>query len=191
MRQLNHFDRLVIHGTIHNWCWRIGCTTCGCMEFRNGMELIGQGIDPLADESSLTNGLLWQDGFEAHCARSTDLGIQALAANIDVYDETLKKPYWIGFLGLAMERLLTPVALLAARDYLQKRQLNNLSCIQELLPHVWTERFFRLLYKKPSPPGSDALLRAQKTCKAILKGEREPLGIGDLSLMHEALVAAD
>lgn len=189
MNQLTDFDRLIMYATTNNWCWRLGCTTCGCTGFHNGMELISTGLDPLGDVSRLSvDRVPGAEDFAQRSARNTRLGAQAISAEIELYAETFEVPYWIGFLGLTLNRLFAPVPINVGTNYLETAQMRGIYLVKELVSNVWAQKFLEI-FKTLEPSRKNAVARsdAVSICKLILKGERQELRIADLGKFHAAL----
>ena len=51
----NEFEKLCFLATVHDWCWKVPCTTCGNMDIRIGIILIADGI-PLESRLNTSHG---------------------------------------------------------------------------------------------------------------------------------------
>lgn len=50
LEQRNAFEALCELASRERWCWKLGCTTCGCMHFRYGLRELALGRHPDADD---------------------------------------------------------------------------------------------------------------------------------------------
>lgn len=97
----NDYERLALGAAELCFCTNMGCTTCGCMEIRNGLELIGMGKLPatIHHEGEFTKGHLWNP-CPAH-----DLLLAREAATADLaYLGQQIGSYLIQFAGFLLER---------------------------------------------------------------------------------------
>jgi hypothetical protein len=192
MKLLNAFDKLVLHGCREKWCWRLYCTTCGNMQFRNGMELIGKGQDPLIEhDASAQSGLLWHDDFSLLADRSLPLGCQIIAANIAEYHRQHRGIDWLGFMGLALWRFEQLVSAAPATNYQERMHIHNRELILQLISNSWSKQFYSLLAKHAEQRRGSryrgGIQEAMQTCKEIMLGERPRFQIGDLEIMESGI----
>jgi len=91
----------------HDWCWRIGCTTCGCHQFRVGFHELARGVHPGSEEWRLTRGPAEFEGTSEQLLRFTETeqgaiaGIVSQVSLVDL-DASCRWPEWVGYLGLAL-----------------------------------------------------------------------------------------
>ena len=104
----NAFDALCLLASGDNWCWHIGCTTCGTMYFRHGFKKLGKGIYPGSKR------------WNVYSKRNSRLGPIPFDLSDDVRRKTLqictgskvsflakycRFPDWLGHLGMALFHL--------------------------------------------------------------------------------------
>ena len=98
-RKLNAFEQLCELASKNNWCWRIGCTTCGAHSFREGFCYVGQGLIP----DTTTWG---EDRKKIHFERNfpkevtNKLLSSVCEANLMNIHKSCRFPDWLGYLGL-------------------------------------------------------------------------------------------
>lgn len=188
---LTNFDRLVLRGCKQKWCWKLYCTTCGSMEFRNGMEVIGMGLDPLADEgASLRNGLRWRDPPEEFAARTLALGCQVATANAREFYDQHDGIDWLGFMGLALWRIENSPAA-RVTTVANEKHAENCELLLNLISNSWSSQFYSLLTESRDRDqhfgANGAVSEALDCCKRIIRGERPRFGIADLETMERAI----
>ena len=103
----NAFEALCILAGRENWCWNIGCTTCGCTHFRYGFRLLAQGRDPQEPGWSVRKnrpipGELGDLPWRLSAEEQTALVSVLAGANLEFIARRVKFPDWLGHLGLAL-----------------------------------------------------------------------------------------
>jgi hypothetical protein len=161
------------------------------MEFRNGMELIGMGHDPLdGDGAELRGSLRWHDPPEALVSRTLPLGCQVVTANVREYFIRHGGTDWLGFMGLALwriENMRNAVVTKVANEL----HTENCELLLKLISNSWSSRFYTLLTDNPDVnggPADRAVADAVDCCKRIIRGQRRRFGIADLELMERAIL---
>jgi len=192
MPRLSDFDKLVIHGCKNGWCWKLYCTTCGSMDFRNGMELIGMGQDPLAEpETSRRNGLRWRDNPHEIVARTLLLGCQVAAANVQEYCRQHHGIDWLGFMGLALWRISNTSVPRDTR-FEDEREMENRELLLQLISNSWSRQFYLLfrsyLAQSDAMDSEREIHDALECCKQIIRKERPPFRISDLEIMEGGVI---
>ena len=98
-RRLNAFEQLCRVASKENWCWRIGCTTCGAQHFRAGFYYVGQGMIP--------DTATWKEDrkkipFERNFPKevTNKLLSSVCDANLMNIYKSCRFPDWLGYLGL-------------------------------------------------------------------------------------------
>ena len=98
-RKLNAFEELCRLASKNNWCWRIGCTTCGAQPFRQGFSYIGQGLMP--DVST------WEEdkkkiSFDHNFPKEVVNKLLSSVCNADLTNihKSCRFPDWLGYFGL-------------------------------------------------------------------------------------------
>ena len=98
-RQLNGFEQLCRVASKNNWCWRIGCTTCGAQHFRQGFYYVGQGLVPDAETwKEDKNKINFEHNFPKEVTNKL-LSIICDANLMNIHRSCLF-PDWLGYLGL-------------------------------------------------------------------------------------------
>ena len=98
-RGLNAFEQLCRVASKENWCWRIGCTTCGAQYFRLGFYYAGQGLIP--DATTLREDKK-KIPFERNFPKkiTNKLLSSVCEANLMNIHKSCRFPDWLGYLGL-------------------------------------------------------------------------------------------
>jgi len=145
-QQTNSFERLVTTACEEGWCWRLYCTTCGNMGFRNGLELIGMGeLAPRIERNALEQTILFGDK-PASFERDIPLACELTRANLTDLSK-LSIPDWLGCLGLALYRFETP-PMLQITDDEEKAYYNSRFECWRMISSSWASQFLELLGKK-------------------------------------------
>lgn len=103
----NAFEALCILAGRENWCWNIGCTTCGCMHFRHSLRLLAQGRDPQEPGWPVRKDRRIPEAL-GDLPRQLETGEQEAlvgvlaGANLEFIARRVKFPDWLGHLGLAL-----------------------------------------------------------------------------------------
>ena len=98
-RKLNAFEQLCKLASKNNWCWRIGCTTCGAQHFRAGFYYVGQGLIPDATSwREDRNKIHFERNFPKEVTNK--LLSYVCEANLMNIHKSCRFPDWLGYLGL-------------------------------------------------------------------------------------------
>ena len=98
-RRLNAFEQLCRVASKENWCWRIGCTTCGAQHFRAGFYYVGQGMIPdTATRREDKNKIPFKHNFPKEVTNK--LLSSVCEANLMSIHKSCRFPDWLGYLGL-------------------------------------------------------------------------------------------
>lgn len=165
----NAFEALCALAAQEKWCWKLGCTTCGCMFFRHGLRELAAGRHP-ADEAWVTH-----DGVDGRARPAGELPPFPLAmddqrAVVDVARTARLRtiasiaafPDWLGYLG---------VILAFCRDSESESRA---------LARSWLPQFVELL-----PDGS--MLRNEFRERVV---RDDGLSLGDLERVEGELIRA-
>ena len=176
----NSFERLVTAACEQNFCWNLFCTTCGCMEIRNGLELIGEGLLPeVISRDALINTSV-TGGMQAALERDNQLAQELAAANLATLS-SLPMPDWLGCLGLALYRFEPPPILFAKASGDETDYSTRRDCWQ-LIGFSWAKQFRSLL-------GGCADEELKTLLTRCNEGQRS-LRWQDLSVIERALLPA-
>lgn len=108
----NAFEALCLIADRQSWCWRLTCTTCGCMHFRYGLKELSLGRHPTSPEwitRNRTNSRPLSDQPGPMPAVPFAIQTQqeiisvASAAKVGEISSRAKFPDWLGFLGVVLE----------------------------------------------------------------------------------------
>tara|TARA_Y100000768_G_C23970025_1_gene680015 strand:- start:1302 stop:1838 length:537 start_codon:yes stop_codon:yes gene_type:complete len=98
-RRLNAFEQLCRVASKENWCWRIGCTTCGGQHFRLGFYYVGQGLMPdVATWRQDKKKIPFEGNFPKEVTNK--LLSSVCDANLMSIHRWCLFPDWLGYLGL-------------------------------------------------------------------------------------------
>lgn len=161
----NPFERLVEVACLQHWCWRIPCTTCGCMPYRRALELIGEGRLPEVIEEQTVMDVPISEYEEIAYARDKALARWCANANLKKLS-ALPMPDWLGCMGLVLYRFGHPTFNAERIAY------------REQISVSWAEQFLEML--DPSAKVVDLL----KNCA----NKEDCLSWQDLTPIEEALL---
>ena len=94
VEKLNSFQAICDIATEEQWCWHLGCGTCGHMNFVKSLLL-------LIDEK-VTNTLLYRDYKELLFSRADKLQEKVKNIDIDYFAKNYKSPRFLAYLGLCL-----------------------------------------------------------------------------------------
>ena len=94
----NPFIALSEMASQKNWCWRIPCTTCGAMHFREGFKKIGIDLHP--DSDSWNNDANFSNPL--YLSMSTQKKMCDYLSEVDIKElnKVSSFPDWLGHIGL-------------------------------------------------------------------------------------------
>jgi hypothetical protein len=107
----NAFEALCLLANRESWCWRLTCTTCGCMHFRYGLAELANGKHPAAPEwttRSATSARLLSERLgpmpEVPLAMQTQQEVITVAstAKLTTISSRARFPDWLGYLGVVL-----------------------------------------------------------------------------------------
>lgn len=108
---MNAFEEVCILASTENWCWKLGCTTCGCLHFRYSFREIARGNSPSdrawqihARRTSYASTLGDFPRLYTEDEQGQILGI-CKKASLRRISEECSFPDWLGYLGLILERM--------------------------------------------------------------------------------------
>ena len=96
----NPFIALSEFASNNKWCWRIPCTTCGAINFREGFRKIDMGLHPDSEE--------WNDTIKISNPLDVPLSTQKTMCkylsetSIKELDKVSLFPDWLGHIGLIL-----------------------------------------------------------------------------------------
>ena len=96
----NPFIALSEMASQKNWCWRIPCTTCGAMHFREGFRKIGMGLHLDSEE--------WNDTIKISNPLDVPLSTQRKMCeylskvSLEELNKVSSFPDWLGHIGLIL-----------------------------------------------------------------------------------------
>lgn len=172
----NAFEAMCRKASAENWCWNLGCTTCGNQDFRYGLTQIALGRHPASPE--------W-DTFNTRAGDALDgASIRSIVGWPDDMKETLadaltgsslktigrenKYPDWLGYMGVVLHMVgqdeefaqhLTKGWLPELRSMVEPRSMGRerLQALRETRePLRWhhidgLELHLRAEYRRPQP----------------------------------------
>ena len=96
----NPFIALSEMASQKNWCWRIPCTTCGAMHFREGFKKIGIDLHP--DSDSWNNDANFSNPL--YLSMSTQKKMCDYLSEVDIKElnKVSSFPDWLGHIGLIL-----------------------------------------------------------------------------------------
>ena len=94
VEKLNSFQAICDIATEEQWCWHLGCGTCGHMNFVKSLLL-------LIDEK-VPNTLLYRDYKELLFSRADKLQEKVKNIDIDYFAKNYKSPRFLAYLGLCL-----------------------------------------------------------------------------------------
>ena len=102
----NAFEALCLLASKERWCWKNGCTTCGCMHFRCAFRLLTEGEHPHSENWHVTKRrpprmdgpLSWSIEMD----EQRKLARIMAGASVNRVAEICRFPDWLGYLGLAL-----------------------------------------------------------------------------------------
>ena len=94
VEKLNSFQAICDIATEEQWCWNLGCGTCGHMNFVKSLLL-------LIDEK-VPNTLLYRDYKELLFSRADKLQEKVKNIDIDYFAKNYKSPRFLAYLGLCL-----------------------------------------------------------------------------------------
>ena len=94
VEKLNSFQEICDIATDEQWCWHLGCGTCGHMNFVKSLLL-------LIDEK-VPNTLLYRDYKELLFSRADKLQEKVKDIDIDYFAKNYKSPRFLAYLGLCL-----------------------------------------------------------------------------------------
>lgn len=105
---LHPFEAVCKLAAQRRWCWRIPCTTCGCMRFREAFARLLAGRHPserrwrlpLRNEAGEKPDLVY--GFLRDVDAQRRLADCVADARLVVIRDSAPHPDWLGYLGLAL-----------------------------------------------------------------------------------------
>jgi hypothetical protein len=162
------------------------------MAFRNGMELIGMGQDPLKSAKVLQrDGLRWHDKPEELAARTVPLGCQIATANVAEFCRQHDGIDWLGFMGLGLWRIQNaPVNF--ENGLFARQMMANKSLLLRLISNSWSREFYELLVaESQNHKISSEVERAIHRCKEIIEGDESLFDLADLETMERAIISLD
>ena len=171
----NEFERLVTVANQKRWCWNIGCTTCGNMQIRNSLELIGMGQLPEElDEADLTSITLFRD--KAEYDRDIRLSRELVKTDLQAFSGLLPRN-WLGCMGLALLRFERFPIEPAMQSVKERRKACWL-----MISSSWAEQFSDLL-RNDADPEVVILLQKCKKGQSLMTWQ-------DLTPIEKALAAS-
>ena len=174
----NLFERLVTAACDLNLCWQLYCTTCGNVEIRNGLELIGMGKLPdIVDKKSFPDDQLF-DNRQGQCFKQDiKLACEAVRADLQSLSK-LPRPTWLGSLGLVLFRFETPPILFTQGDD-NERDFDRRRACWSMISSSWAGQFLNMLGDR----ADETLLNKLNACE----GGKSYLRWQDLTPVNEAL----
>ena len=109
----NNFEILCQLASKNNWCWTIGCTTCGCWDIRAGFYAIAKDIDLINIESIKIK----ENYRDLNYSDANKIINIVSEANLDVIKKDCKFPDWLGYIGLVFN-LIVPIVFPFDREKL-------------------------------------------------------------------------
>ena len=96
----NPFIALSEMASQKNWCWRIPCSTCGAMHFREGFKKIGIDLHP--DSDSWNNDANFSNPL--YLSMSTQKKMCDYLSEVDIKElnKVSSFPDWLGHIGLIL-----------------------------------------------------------------------------------------
>jgi hypothetical protein len=108
---MNAFEEVCKLASNENWCWKLGCTTCGCLHFRYSFQELARGKSP-SDRNWLvysrrTNYAATLGDFPRQYSDEEKRQVLVICKNASLkrISEECRFPDWLGYLGLILERM--------------------------------------------------------------------------------------
>jgi hypothetical protein len=107
----NAFEALCALASRESWCWRLGCTTCGCMHFRYGLMEMARGGHPDSPNwitrsrvrsTRLSERLGEMPGIPMPANVQKQVIAIASQSNLAKISSVSKFPDWLGYLGVIL-----------------------------------------------------------------------------------------
>ena len=97
----NAFVALCELASREKWCWRIGCTTCGCMQFRHSFKKLINGLHP--DSPNWLRQRRPRDIIRDFSISEQSILVDIVSnAKIEDIAKIAHYPDWLGYLGLVL-----------------------------------------------------------------------------------------
>jgi hypothetical protein len=108
---MNPFERLCILASKENWCWRIGCTTCGHLHFRYSFAELAAGNCPADEDWPInrrrTNYMNQLGDWPRKYSDEQKRKVLEVCADVEIslIADRCRYPDWLGYLGLILHHM--------------------------------------------------------------------------------------
>ena len=106
----NAFLALAVLANRERWCWNLGCTTCGHLVFRHGLQELVRGVHPDSTRWQLhqTEERHMPERFVEMPQRLTQIQqalLLGIVSQVDIKDlkQHCRFPDWLGFIGVILD----------------------------------------------------------------------------------------
>ena len=96
----NPFIALSEFASNNKWCWRIPCTTCGAIKFREGFRKIDMGLHPDTEEWNHTIKI--SNPLDVPLSTQKTMCKYLSETSIKELDKASLFPDWLGHIGLVI-----------------------------------------------------------------------------------------
>lgn len=140
---MNKFEILCELASKERWCWKIGCTTCGCLHFRYSFKEIANGKTPNQGNWLITvrkkSYRKQLGGIPFNFTDNEKIEILTICQDADIkrIHKICTFPDWLGYLGLVLYLMRTN------RHEYRELALNWSSQLIELVPK-FSKAYLRL-----------------------------------------------
>lgn len=103
MKYNNEFEKVCIIASKNNWCWKLNCTTCGCLDIRGAFYYIGLGKSVPDNIKRISELKINYSIYEPLPNEVLNEFLQSvIKADLFEINKNCKFPDWLGYIGIIL-----------------------------------------------------------------------------------------